>query len=258
MPDPRLSLALLGLATILLLGGCESGPKADAAPPVDPKARQAFIEQTMGMLHHDMLAATGGQMAGVLNLEVTLDRDSRPIACSTHRAKASLAVQFPQDMTATDRKLLASTVQSQCWKTVYPKVPAGMQGDKGEVQLVAPLVLLRPPYVSEREQQRRQQHADNQFLWRTLMRDEPVDSVGLALIRYQADAAGRVTGCLVELAPHPVRKDAFRMDGALQARLNRQCLNLDLGQMPGFAPDAHGNFAGNGLLEYAPWKVGRD
>lgn len=209
------------------------------------------------VLYRDMLANTGGEMNGAINLNITLDRQGRTLACSTQRAKQSTALMLPADTLPTDRNVLAQTVQAQCWKSIFPLPPEALyEGDT--VEVVAPLVLMKPPYVSENEQARRQAVARQAFFWTNLVRDEPVASVGLAEIRFQTTPAGKVNGCLVTLNPHPLRMDAFRLDGDLQARLTQRCNGLDLAKMPGFTASAPDGLEGYSRVEYAPWKVGRN
>ncbi|MGE7990661.1 hypothetical protein ACQKPE_06360 [Pseudomonas sp. NPDC089554] len=244
----------LGLAlSAALLAACQGIRPA----PADPQLVQAWQGQILNMLQRDMLAASGGSMVGAINLNITLDRLGRPIACSTQRAKHSFAQAISPDALLTDRKVLARAVEAQCWRSVYPLPPDALfEGDTLEV--VAPLILMKPPYVSENEQARRQAAARQAFFWTALMREEPVASIGLAEIRYQTNPTGKVTGCLVTLNPHPLRRDAFRLDGELQARLTQRCNGLDLQQLPGFAPSTPGGLEGYTRVEYAPWKVGRN
>lgn len=246
-----LKLCLALCAT--LLAACQG---TRPAPP-DPQRVEAWQGQLLNMLRRDMLAASGGRMVGAINLKVTLDRLGRPLACSTHRAKPSVALSIPPDQLPTDRKALAQAVEAQCWKSLYPLPPDALfEGDT--VQIVAPLILMKPSFISENEQARRQAVARQAFFWHALLRDEPVASIGLAEIRYQATPTGNVSGCLVTLNPHPLRKDAFQLDGDLQARLTQRCQGLDLQQLPGLDPTTPGGFEGYSRVEYAPWKVGRD
>lgn len=244
----------LGLAlSAALLAACQG----TRPTPPDPQLVQAWQGQIMATLHRDMLAATGGSMVGAINLKVTLDRLGRPLACSTHRAKHSFAQAIPPNEPLTDRKVLARVVEAQCWKSILPLPPEALyEGDT--VEIVAPLIFMKPPYVGENEQARRQAVARQVFFWKALVRDEPVASTGIAEIRYQATPAGKVSGCLVTLNPHPLRRDAFQLDGNLQARLTQRCHDLDLQQLPGLASSAPAGLEGYSRVEYAPWKVGRN
>lgn len=51
--------------------------------------------------------------------------------------------------------------------------------------------------------------------------------------------------------------DAFRMDGQLQANLSRRCLQLDLRDLPHFVLKTQNQAEDYAIVEYAPWKVGR-
>ena len=82
-------------------------------------------------------------------------------------------------------------------------------------------------------------------------------SIGRASVYYEANAQGHVEGCLVQLYPHPLRRDAFRLDGNLQAQLNSRCMALDLRKMPGYVTDERGLASGYSEVDYAPWRVGR-
>lgn len=244
----------LGLAlSAALLAACHG----TRPTPPDPQRVQAWQQDMLRVLHRDMLANTGGGMVGAINLNITLDRSGRPLVCETRRAKHSTTLAIPPDQLQTDSKVLAKTVEAQCWKSIFPLPPAELfEGET--VEIVAPLILMKPPYISDNEQVRRQVVARQAFFWTALVRDEPVASIGRAEIRYQTNPTGKITGCLVTLNPHPLRKDAFKLDADLQTRLTQRCNGLDLQKLPGFTVGTADGLEGYTRVEYAPWKVGRD
>ncbi|CAM4115126.1 hypothetical protein CCOS865_03609 [Pseudomonas reidholzensis] len=249
----------IALLCLLTLAGCKTSEPAatDTAEAIDPKVMQQFVGDMQKTLQTNIANAVRGTLVGAVKLSIKLDQTYAPVACKAQEPGPKLASLLPADANRSDFKSLAAAVEAQCWKTVYPPVPAGAYDEDGTVEIVAPLILMpsanqqppNPAWVA-RQQQR-------EFFWQQLLREQPVDSIGVAIIRYQANSQGKVQGCLIELRPSAARADAFRMDGGLQSRLSSACMALDLQRMPGFAPDPQGKMEGFALVEYAPWKVGR-
>ncbi|NIF28471.1 hypothetical protein F3J44_19065 [Pantoea sp. Tr-811] len=239
-----LSLALL----VTALAGCQ----ARTAPDVDAQARKAFIHDVQHAIIGSIATAFTSKQVGVARLQLILDRHSVPVGCKTLRSQAKDNQNLPGDVQRTNEKALAKLVEAQCWKTIYPVVPNAMYGEKDTLELIAPLIVQLPLGNGLA-----QANARRAFFWEHLLRDQPVTSVGRASVFYQANAQGKLEACLVQLHPHPLRPDDFRLDGDLQSRLNSRCLALDLSRMPGFAPDMHGVAKGSSELDYAPWRVGR-
>lgn len=244
-----LSPALL-TAALVALAGCQSKP----APPKVPKT---FIHDMQQALISSIASANTGKQVGVVRLRVTLNRHSAPIACKALRAPPRHDLLLPADIPRSDFKTLASLVEAQCWVTIYPVVPDALYDENNTVEIVAPLVVNLTTAAQASGSVRGVANAQREYLWQHLLRDEPVTSVGNAAVYYQANAQGKVEGCLVQLYQHPLRPDDFRLDGDLQARLTHRCMALDLSLMPGFSPDMHGVANGSSKMEYAPWRVGR-
>ncbi|MFJ4345659.1 hypothetical protein [Pseudomonas sp. NPDC089401] len=243
----------LPLALLITLAGCQSPTSAK----VDEAAFKTFTHDMQQVLKLGIVTADTGKQVGVVMLKVTLDPHSAPIACQASKAPAKYEMQLPADVPRSDFKALASMVEAQCWKTIYPLAPEGVQEKDGTVQVLAPIYVLLPAAAQASGSERRQANAQREFFWQHLLRDQPVDSIGRVSVYYQANALGKVEGCLVQVYPHPLRPDDFRLDGNLQARLNSRCMGLNLSQLPGFATDAQGVAKGYSELEYAPWRVGR-
>ncbi|BFO04685.1 hypothetical protein KNHN1_30630 [Pseudomonas guariconensis] len=236
-------------ASMLSLAACQASTVTPAEKP--------FIEAMQSVLANDVTTATQGKLSGAVDLKVTLDRQSRPVACSTQPGKPEYAAKLPAEVVRSAYPVLARAVERQCWKTIYPLVPSELYGGEETVQITAPIVIVAPWPTLASDHPWRIHEARKAFFWQQLMREQPVDSVGQAVIRYQADAQGKVTGCLVDLAPVPQRTDAFRLDGQLQADLSRRCMQLDLRDMPSFMLEAQAPAENHTVVEYAPWKVGR-
>jgi hypothetical protein len=242
------------LATTLI---CLAGCKTHSAPPVDEQALKTFTHDMQQALYRSIVLANTGEQVGAVMLKVTLDRNSAPIGCESRRAPLSYEQQLPAGVMRSDRQALNSLVEAQCWKTIYPVVPKDQLDKKGEVEVRAPMVLVLPAAVQAPGSDRYRVTAQQQYFWQHLLRDQPVSSIGRASVTYQASAQGQVEGCLVQLYPHPLRPDAFRLDGTLQAQLNSRCMALDLSKMPGFASNEPGPVNGYSVVDYAPWRVGR-
>jgi len=248
------SLSPLVFATALItLAGCQSKP----APEVDEQARQTFISDMQRALIHSMATADTGEQIGAVLLEVTLDGQSAPTHCKAVRAPVKYRMALPADVMPTDINALTRLVEAQCWKTIYPVVPAAVREENGTVDVRAPLYIVLPGAAQAPDTLRRKAYAQRDFFWQHLLRDQPVTSIGKASLYYQANAQGKVEGCLVQLYPHPLRTDAFRLDGNLQALLNSRCMALDLSKLPGFAVDAQGQATGYTEMDYAPWRFNR-
>ncbi|MBP2262966.1 hypothetical protein [Pseudomonas sp. BP8] len=251
------SFALLSL---LALAGCQSpsSTSTETPEPVDPQVMQQFMTDMQQTLQSNIANAVRGTLVGAVQLHISLNQANEPVACAAKVPGPKLANLLPASAQRSDFKRLATAVEAQCWKTIYPAAPAAAREKDGTVEIVAPLILMpasNPQQSVNSAWSVRQEQRE--FFWQQLLREQPVDSIGVAVIRYQADALGKVQGCMVELRPSAVRADAFRMDGGLQARLSSACMALNLQRMPGFALDPQGKIEGFSLVEYAPWKVGR-
>ncbi|QHG64442.1 hypothetical protein C2H86_08480 [Pseudomonas putida] len=246
------SLALLAVA-MFLLTGCQSR----VAPAVDPQVRQTFVSDMQQALKLGIATADTDKQVGVVMLTVFLDRYSAPTSCKASKAPLKYEMQLPADVKRSDFKSLASLVEAQCWKTIYPVVPDGLREVDGTVEVRAPMFVLLPAATQAPGTPRRQANAQREYFWQHLLRDQPVNSIGRVSVYYQANAQGKVEDCLVQIYPHPLRPNDFRLDGKLQAQLNSRCLAMDLSRLPGFSADMHGVAKGYSELEYAPWRVGR-
>ncbi|MGJ7547527.1 hypothetical protein [Pseudomonas alloputida] len=240
-------------AALLLLPGCQSRVTAE----VDPQAQQTFISDMQQALKLGIATADTDEQVGVVMLTVILDRHSSPTSCKASKAPIKYEMQLPADVKRSDYKALASMVEAQCWKTIYPVAPEGMREVDGTLEVRAPMFVLLPAAAQASGTPRRQVIAQREYFWQHLLRDQPVNSIGRVSVFYQANAQGKVEDCLVQIYPHPLRPNDFRLDGKLQAQLNSRCLAMDLSRLPGFSPDMHGVAKGYSELEYAPWRVGR-
>lgn len=247
-----LSPALV-VVTLIALTGCQSRPASEA----DTLALQTFTRDMQQALKLGIATADTGEQIGVVMLDVKLAPNSAPLSCKAGKAPMNNQMLLPANLIRSDFKALASMVEAQCWKTIYPVVPKPLREDDGTAQVRAPVVVLLPAAAQAPGTARRRANAQREFFWQQLFRDQPVTSIGRASVYYEADAQGKVQGCLVQIYPHPQRPDDFRLDGQLQAQLNSRCLTLDLSRLPGFSTDEQGKVQGYSELEYAPWKVGR-
>lgn len=247
--------ALLGAALITLIG-CQSSPSADRPADVDPQALKTFTVNTQQALQRSIALAPTGEQMGAVTLQVTFDRQSAPVACKAEKAPFKYGALLPADVTPTDHQALANLVEALCWKTIYPVVPAALYNDDETVEVRAPIIVQLPRAVQAPGTARYRAIAQREYFWQQLLRDLPVTSIGKASVFYQANAQGKVDGCLVQLSPNPLREDAFRLDGNLQAQLNSRCMKLDLSKMPGFSSNEQGKAEGYSEVDYAPWMVG--
>lgn len=242
-PLPFLFLALGAVV------GCTASP----SDSLDERTREAFTSGMMQALHPGIRRADTGTQVGALTLKITLDRQSVPISCVATQARAEHRLVLPSNVRTTDFQALARLVEAQCWKNIYPLVPPAMVGEEGKTEIVAPMILVLPEELQNPGTPRRQANAQRDYFWQHLLRDQPVNGIGRVSVYYQANAEGKIEGCLVQLYPHPLRSAEFRLDGELQARLINRCTALNLRDLPGFTA----NQQGQSTLDYAPWRVGQ-
>lgn len=242
-----------GLAVALLaLTACHAAP-----PRAGDPSEQTFKAGMIEALHRSIREADTGRQVGAVSLHVMLDRRSAPIECKASRAPAKYQNQMPSDVPRSDFLALASLVESQCRRAIYPLAPANMLSDEGIVDVIAPMMLMLPWEAQAPGTPGRQANARRDYFWNNLLRDQPVSSIGRVSVYWRADAEGRVDGCLVQLRPHPLRAAEFRLDGDFQARLNGRCMALDLSDLPYFSVEHQGFAEGYSELDYAPWRVGQ-
>ncbi|MDM3886441.1 hypothetical protein QSV36_12685 [Pseudomonas sp. BCRC 81390] len=237
--------------TLIALPGCQHQLASEA----EKQARQTFVSDMQQALTLGIATADTGPQIGVVMLNVKLDSSSAPVSCKASRAPFRYEIRMPAELIRTGFKSLASVVEAQCWKTIYPVVPKALRDDNGTAEIRAPLFVVLPASAQAPGTERRQSNAQRDFFWQRLFSDLPVDSIGRASVYYEANAQGEVQGCLVQIHPHPLRPDDFRLDGNLQARLNSRCMALDLATLPGFKAESDGLAKGYSEMEYAPWKV---
>lgn len=245
-----MSKTLVTILFALTLAGC----KARAVPDAQPPATGIFAKHMQQALIQTIATTDSGRHVGVVRLRITLDANSAPIACKAQPSPGQEKL-LPAGVPLSNFKALARLVEAQCWKTIYPRVPAALYGAKDTVDVIAPLVVMLP--AADPASLRGQANAQRAFFWQHLLRDQPVTSVGNVSVYYQGNAQGKVEQCLVQIHPHPLRPADFRLDSELQARLNARCLATNLSLLPGYSANANGVAEGYSELEYAPWRVGR-
>lgn len=249
----RLSLfhrpALISLS-LFMLAGCAHVSRPTPAE-VDPKAMQEYTTTMQRVLRNSLAQNLQEETVGALKLQVSYNRQGQPLTCKVAHAAVHAERDLPAELTRTRWDVLQRNVERQCWNTLYPKAPEALYDDKGIIEVVAPLVVVLPGPPHAQWQAGNAQRA---FFWQHLVSKEKVDSFGVAMIRYRADAQGKPLGCLVYLTPSPARPDGFKLDTELQNRLGSQCMKLDLSQLPETTLNEHQQVEGLITVEYAPWK----
>ena len=253
------SLPLPGVLLLMMLGGCGTTHRSleHAPSTVDEQTRPDFMVAFQRTLQRDMATAIAGSLIGPIDLHITLDRRNALLGCKASRPRPTTMRAFPATLMPSSYKDLAEAVERQCWKSIYPQVPAALHEADGTIEVIAPLIMMPSPASQALDQRWRLNYAQREFFWQQLLLDHPVHSIGKAVIHFQADARGKVESCLVNLIPTAARPDAFEPDGNLQALLITRCKGLDLRQLPGFTLDALGKAQGSVSVEYAPWKTSR-
>ncbi|GHS80196.1 hypothetical protein PAGU2196_10300 [Pseudomonas sp. PAGU 2196] len=251
LPPALLSAALIAMA------GCQASPSTDTQAAADAQAFKTFTVEMQRALERSIALAPTGRQLGAVTLQVTFDRHSAPVACKASKAPFKYGALLPADVMPSDHQALANLVEALCWKTIYPVVPASLFGGEATLDVRAPIIVQLPASIQAPGSARQRANAQREYFWQQLLRDQPVTSIGKATVFYQANAQGKVEGCLVQLSPTRLREAAFRLDGNLQAQLNSRCMKLDLSTMPGFSTNEQGTAEGYSELDYAPWKVGR-
>ncbi|QLL16057.1 hypothetical protein [Pseudomonas chlororaphis] len=241
------------IAGLLALAGCQTQAVTPAQPlaadDIQQQKMNSFARQFSGVLVRNAFAANGQGLVGSVDLKVKINRQNQVLSCEI-RPNAQLAPVLA----------LESLARQVCWDSLFPEMPAELFGSEGEQEIVAPMVFPILLDESTPERQRRldavEAYAQSRFFWTQTLGKQPVDSIGKAHVRFVANAQGQVQECLVNLDPVGERRDAFKLDSDLQARLTAQCKQMNLRQMPGFKVGDKGLARGNVLVEYAPWKGG--
>jgi len=233
-------LALLSLA---LLSGCAL--KYSPAD-VDPKARAQFQEHFQAALYRSIASDVQEPMVGVAALRITVNRLGRAASCKAQRARPDFEKQLPVELSRTEPKAFARFIEERCLRAIYPTGPDGMYNEDGQVEVIAPVNVVFNNLSADRW---KTGNAQRRFFREHLLDAERVDSVGIAVIHFQSNGLG----CLVDLRPNITRPADFKLDGALQGRLNEACSKLDLSQVPGIGANTQEQKVGRVALEYAPW-----
>lgn len=239
------TLALLASA-VALLGGCAQKP---ADPDVDPQARLQFQQAFQTALYRSITANVQEVTSGAASLLIVANRQGQAVSCQAKGSPEGVA-KLPLDVPRTAPRQFAAMMEEYCRQAIFPTGPDALYDDKGQIELRAPIVVVFPAQNASRWKLRNAQRA---FFHEHLLKDETVDSVGYLVVRYQTDGKG----CLVDIRPNDIRPMDFKLDGALQGRLNQACMKLDLSGLPGIAQGDPQQAVGLVSLEYAPWTVGR-
>ncbi len=240
----KFPLALLSLA---VLAGCAL---KYSPPDVDPKAVVQFQDKFQAALTRSIASDIQEETIGVASLRISVNRLGRAASCKAQRARPDLDKQLPIELTRTAPKAFARYIEERCLRTVYPTAPDAMYDKDGQVEVIAPVNVVFSELGSDRW---KTGNAQRRFFREHLLDAQPVDSVGIAVIHFQANG----TGCLVDLRPNSTRPADFKLDGALQGRLNEACSRLDLSKVPGISASPQKQDIGMVALEYAPWTSGR-
>lgn len=100
-----------------------------------------FTQAMMRAIHRQIAANNPHRLVGVIVMRVTLDRHSRPLACSARRGPLAHRRLLPSDTIVSSTTDLVALVSAQCWLTDYPKAPAHLFDPTGTVEIVAPIIL---------------------------------------------------------------------------------------------------------------------
>lgn len=235
-----LPFALLSFA---LISGCAL---KYSPPDVDPKARVQFQEKFQAALYRSIASDVQEQMVGVAALRITVNRLGRATSCKAQRARPDVDKQLPIELTRTEPKAFARFIEERCLRAIYPTAPDGLYNEDGQLEVVAPVQVVFNDLSADRW---KTGNAQRRFFREHLLDTERVDSVGIAVIHFQTNGLG----CLVDLRPNSTRPADFKLDGALQGRLNEACSKLDLSQVTGIGANPQKQGVGRVALEYAPW-----
>lgn len=256
MLNPAIPLALC----TLLLAGCQSssptGPTLTSAQIKEQtRERAAFETSIKRALARAADLANTGDRDGSFNLMIKVDDTNRIIGCGTRPGK-----KIDDRLPAYNPKL-AQELESICWTSVFPALPASMfDANNKTARIVAPVVVYPLAGLSAAAREQRtamlQGKAQNDFLFRQLLAPLPIDSVGVATLMLMSDSTGQVQECAASLDPHMLRPLDFKPDDTLLASLVQRCKQLDLSTMPGFVPNAKGLTSALHRIEYTPWKAG--
>lgn len=257
MPRLRTRAAMQRFALLTcalpLLASCQSTePSANNSEISiqDKRKLQWFVRDFSEALMRNGQIANTELLEGSLDMLVTVNRQNQVIGCSTRPTQNAQLKMYPYN------PRLARLIEPVCWNSVFPEVPVEMFGTESEQIIVAPLVFNTPDSVNRSRLQKMndERYTTEQFFWKNLLVQQPLDAVGLAWFKATANAEGVVQTCSITLGPHPYRPLAFKLDNALLQRLGEQCKRLNLARLPGFKVDAEGVATVRSLIEYTPWR----
>lgn len=234
--------ALMALA---LLAGCA---QQSSVPDADPKVMLQFQDSFQAAIYRSISSHVQEETVGAASLRIVVNRQGQATRCKVRPPRPGREPSLPNDIERTSPRVFADFLEQRCLQAIYPTGPDALYDDKGEVEVVAPVSVMFNNLGAERWKTR---NAQRRFFREHLLKDEHVDSVGIVVIQYQADGSG----CLVNLRFNDTRPKDFKLDGALQGRLNQACARLDLSQVPKLSGDQQ-QAVGLVSLEYAPWTVG--
>ena len=251
-------LAPLLLAS-LMLAGCQSTshePTLTAQQKQDrKKARSLFEARLSYALKQAADPANTQGLSGGFNLLLTVNDKNEVIGCDTQPTKWVAPQHFPYN------PRLAKQLMPICWTTVLPEIPGFFFDKNNPTQQVVAPVLVHPLFGMTAQNTalraaKLEVQAQNDFMFKHLLANQPVDSIGIATLLLMTDSTGRVQECAANLSPHPWRPEAFKQNAPWLGDLIKQCKQLNLNAMPGFSANPQGLTSVVKQVEYTPWKAG--
>lgn len=242
------SLAIL--AGSFLLVACSTQAPTPATKTPDELAKEYFVLASMNAVRTVGIEANPEWQAGSFEMVYVLDRQNQLLDCKARpasNAKNSGGFAYnPQ---------LAERMNSLCWQTVLPPIPAHMFDEGASTEIVAPLQFPLRQVDAARQARSTAVNQRSAYFWRHLFADQPIDSIGKARLIGMLDEHRNVLGCQVIIEPHRLRRRDFKQDNSLLDHLGHACATLrDVPLVPGQKPNAQGQHVFIVNLDYSPWR----
>lgn len=257
----RITSILIGATALAVLPGCHQATyeqKLDAwidsggksvptfltSEEIKRLEERRYLRVLRATLARDAFYANPEGLRGSVKLTMKLDRQGDVRLCEAKSAEAGTPSR------------LVNLMADACWSTVWGPIPANLQSPKdGGLEIIAPLIASgETPSMPDHERLRQRDAVESRFFWDNVVGKQSLSAFGSARFNFTANAKGEVLRCDVELEKHSLRPEYFQPNPELQQTLTQQCLQLNVGKMPGFQVGADGTAKRVVRVDYLPWK----
>lgn len=257
----RIISTLIGVTALAVLPGCHKATyeqKIDAwidsggksvptfltSEEIKRLEQRRYLRVLRATLARDAFNANPEGLRGSVTLKMKLDRQGDVVLCEAKPAEAGTPSR------------LVNLMADVCWSSVWEPVPESLQSpNDGSLEINIPLIATgETPSLHDHERVRQQAAVASRFFWDNVVGKQSVNAFGSARFDFTANATGEVLRCDVELQKNSLRPGFFQPNPELQQALTQQCLQLNVGKLPGFQVSADGTAKRVVRVDYLPWK----